>query len=183
MFSAITTHSLFHSNPSWVSSLRRSIAAVITQPATPLSENHHHIKMFRGSPSYSPPGGKRRSPSYSPPRQRNFQPTSSRRTASRDSCDGVSPPRGDPIQSYRSPHLSRERSRSRSSVRPSYSRRRRSRSLRSRSGENRSRSRSKSTSRSTKINPTASYPWEDRESLRTLHCKDCNVYLQFALKS
>jgi len=49
--------------------------------------------------------------------------------------------------------------------------------LRSRSREKNSRSRSRSRSRSTKIYPTASYPWEDRESLRTLHCKDCNVYL------
>eukprot|EP00092_Neocalanus_flemingeri_P008772 GFUD01009445.1.p1 GENE.GFUD01009445.1~~GFUD01009445.1.p1 ORF type:complete len:463 (+),score=149.43 GFUD01009445.1:53-1390(+) len=132
--------------------------------------------MFRTSPSYSPPGGRGRSPSYSPPRARRFSPVRGGSTRA-----GVSPPRGRPVLPYRSPSGRNGRSRSRSP------RRSRSASRRSGSRSKRSRSRSrgnmyrdrKSRSRSpmSKPGPSSYYPWQDEETLRTLNCKDCDVYL------
>ena len=113
--------------------------------------------MFRGSPSYSPPRRRARSPSYSPPRARRFSPVRRRERSRSCNRDGVSPPRGRPLPSWN------RSSRSRS---PSYSSR------------NRTRSKSRSRSRSPLSKPGCStYPWQDEETLRTLHCKDCDVYL------
>ena len=137
----------------------RMPCTAVTQPAL-VSEIQH--KMFRSSPSYSPPG-RGRSPSYSPPRARRFSPV-----RGSSSKGGVSPPRGNPLPVYRSPGRSRSRS-----PRRSRSRRSRSRSRRNRSMERRSRSRSPMS----KTIPSNQYPWQDEETLTTLYCKACNVYL------
>merc|ERR1719452_22386 len=85
------------------------------------------------------------------------------------------------MPAYRSPNRGDVRSsRSRSPRRRSQSGSRRSRSRsylrRSSSRDRRTRSRSRSPTLS-KPGPSIQYPWQDEETLRTLHCKDCNVYL------
>ena len=119
------------------------------------------------SPSYSPPRG--RSPSYAPPRARSssYSPPRAREfhQAAYESRTGLRRSRSRSKTSYamkrgRSPPYS-----------PPSSRRR---------GGARSSSRSRSRSRTPQKKPLARNDYSRKEydeTLRTLHCKDCNVYL------
>ena len=96
--------------------------------------------------------GSRSSPSYSPPRRTrspSYSPPRSRRFS--PVAGGVSPPRGGPAPLIESQHFKRNRSRSRS----------RSPLIKSESSQS-----------------AGSYQsWYEEETLRTLHCRDCDVVL------